>query len=105
VGKRCSKSAITLAGQTRIIDGRRTKSGLVGNGLPALALSARRQDAPHAAQRIAIEDFVLWRGLRFSGKEGAALRCEPLNQEYDPLKGDSLVAATRTEKGLDYVRL
>lgn len=54
---------------------------------------------------IAIEDFVLWHGLRFSGKEGAALRCEPLNQEYDPLKGDSLVAATRTEKGLDYVRL
>jgi len=44
---------------------------------------------------------------RFSGTEGAqtALRCEPLNQEYDPLKGDSLVAATRTEKGLDYVRL
>ena len=52
-----------------------------------------------------IEDFVLWHGLRFSGKEGAALRCEPLNQEYDPLKGDSLVAAARTEKGLDYVRL
>ena len=45
--------------------------------------------------------------FRFSGTEGAqtALGCEPLNQEYDPLKGDSLVAATRTEKGLDYVRL
>jgi hypothetical protein len=32
-------------------------------------------------------------------------RAEPLNQEHDPLEDDSLVAATRTEKGLDYVRL
>ena len=42
---------------------------------------------------------------RFTEGAQTALRCEPLNQEYDPLKGDSLVAATRTEKGLDYVRL
>ena len=46
-----------------------------------------------------------WGTARFTEGAQTALRCEPLNQEYDPLKGDSLVAATRTEKGLDYVRL
>jgi hypothetical protein len=71
VGKNAArKPLLTLTGQTRIIDDTRVKSELIGNGLGALALSARRR-APMQPSPIAI--FAAKLG-RFAGRAFAELK-------------------------------